>query len=358
VAGRDDLVERYFAAVGRELERVSPAAESGDGSACLELDTLYLGGGTPSHLGPAGLRRLFAILLAWLRLASDAEVSLEANPLDITADFVAAARDCGVTRVSLGGQSLDAATLRALDRDHEPDDVRRAVGLLRDAGLVVSLDLMTAAPGQSLTAVEQDLAAAVSLAPEHVSVYCLTWEQGTAFAAARRRGKLAAAPEDLERAMFEAAIDRLEAAGYEHYEVSNFARIGHRCRHNEAYWDCRPWEAFGPGAARFDGRARTTNHRSTTTWIKRVLAGEDYSGDVDAMSAEEAARERLVVGLRRREGVDRVVFQEASGCDLDQVAGPAVAGWVGAGFATDDGLIVRLTRAGLLVSDTLWADVL
>jgi oxygen-independent coproporphyrinogen-3 oxidase len=358
VAGRDDLVERYFAAITRELERIPGGVEAGNSPACLELDTLYLGGGTPSHLGPDGLRRLFAILRERLRPASGAEVSLEANPLDVTVEFVAAARDCGVTRVSLGGQSLDAATLRALDRDHEPDDVRRAVGLLHDAGLVVSLDLMTAAPGQSLTAVERDLAAAVAVAPEHVSVYCLTWEQGTAFAAARRRGELAAVPEDLERAMFEAAIDRLEGAGYQHYEVSNFARPGHRCRHNEAYWDCRPWEAFGPGAARFDGRTRTTNHRSTTTWMTQVLAGEDFSGDVDAMSAEDAARERLVVGLRRRGGVEREAFRAASGCDLDAVAGPAVARWVRAGLATDDGRSVRLTRAGLLVSDTLWADVL
>lgn len=362
VAGRDDLVERYYAAVGRELERIRHAAESRAESACLdlrlELDTLYLGGGTPSHLGPVGLRRLFVILRERFEPVADAEISLEANPLDVTPEFVAAARDCGVTRVSLGSQSLDAATLLALDRDHGPDDVRRAVGLLHDAGLVVSLDLMTAAPGQSLSAVERDLAAAVALSPQHVSVYCLTWEQGTAFTAARRRGELAAAPEDLEGTMFEAAIDRLEAAGYEHYEVSNFARPGHRCRHNEAYWDCRPWEAVGPGAARFDGRTRTTNHRSTTTWMTRVLAGEDFSGDVDAMVAEDAARERLVVGLRRRDGVERSEFRVASGCDLDAVAGPAVARWVGAGLATDDGRRVRLTRAGLLVSDTLWADVL
>jgi oxygen-independent coproporphyrinogen-3 oxidase len=351
-------VERFFAAVARELERVPRTRESAAAQACLDLDTLYLGGGTPSHLGPAGLRRLFAILHERLRPVAAAEITVEANPLDVTPEFVAAARDCGVTRVSLGGQSLDAATLRALDRDHEPDDVRRAVALLHETGLVVSLDLMSAAPGQSLAAVERDLAAAVALAPEHVSVYCLTWEQGTAFMAARRRGELAAAPEDLERAMFETAIDRLEAAGYEHYEVSSFARPGHRCRHNEAYWDCRPWEAFGPGAARFDGRTRTTNHRSTTTWIKRVLAGEDFSGDVDAMSAEEAARERLVVGLRRRDGVCRAAFRTASGCDVDAVAGPAVARWVAAGLATDDGRTVQLTRAGLLVSDTLWADVL
>jgi oxygen-independent coproporphyrinogen-3 oxidase len=297
----------------------------------LELDTLYLGGGTPSHLGPDGLRRLFGLLATKLGTAADAEVTVEANPLDVTAEFVSAARECGVTRVSLGGQSLDAATLRALDRDHAPADVRAAVARLLDAGVVVNLDLMTAAPGQSLAAVEADLATAVALGVQHISVYCLTWEQGTAFETARRRGDVRPVDETLEGAMFEMAIDRLEVGGYQHYEVSNFARPGFRCRHNEAYWDCRPWEAFGPGAARFDGRTRITNHRSTTTWITKMLAGEDATTDIDGMTAEQAARERIVVGLRRRDGIDRAMFRVASGYELDELVGPAVARWVAAG---------------------------
>jgi oxygen-independent coproporphyrinogen-3 oxidase len=356
VAGRDDLIDRYFAALERELERV-PLALTGD-SAWLKPATLYVGGGTPSHLGPDGLRRLFAVLRGRLVIEAGAEVTVEANPLDVTDAFVAATRECGATRVSLGGQSLDAATLRALDRDHGPDDVRMAVGRLLDAGLAVNLDLMTAAPGQSLAAVERDLDAAVALGVQHVSVYCLTWEKGTAFEAARRRGDLRPADEGLERAMFETAIERLEAAGFEHYEVSNFARPGYRCRHNEAYWDLRPWEAFGPGAARFDGRTRITNHRSPTTWMKGVLAAGECVGDVDAMTDEAAARERLVVGLRRRDGVARSAFRAASGFDLDALAGVALAGWVAQGLATDDGEVVRLTREGLLVSDGLWGDVL
>jgi oxygen-independent coproporphyrinogen-3 oxidase len=349
VAGRDDLVERYLAALARELDRLPKP---------LVLDTLYLGGGTPSHLGPDGLRRLFALLHAWLRPAAGAEVTVEANPLDVTAAFVAAVRECGVTRVSLGGQSLDAATLAALDRDHGPDDVRRAVDLLLPAGFTVSLDLMTAAPGQTLAGVEADLAAAIALGVQHVSVYCLTWEKGTAFETARRRGELRPVAETLERSMFEAAIDWLEAAGFEHYEVSNFARPGGHCRHNEAYWDCRPWEAFGPGAARFDGRTRITNHRSTTTWINRTLAGEDAAGDVDAMNPEQAARERIVVGLRRRDGISRAAFRAASGFALDALIAAPLRRWIENGLAVDDGDRVRLSRQGLLVSDGLWTDVL
>jgi oxygen-independent coproporphyrinogen-3 oxidase len=349
VAGRDDLIDRYFAALAVELERVREP---------LDLDTLYLGGGTPSHLGPDGLRRLFDLLHVKLRPVAGAEVSIECNPEDVTAALAEAALACGVTRASLGAQSLDAATLRALDRSHAADDVRRAVALLGERGLAVNVDLMTAAPGQSLDAVERDLDAAIAIGPQHVSVYCLTWEKGTAFEGLRRTGALAAADEGDERAMFEAAIDRLEAAGYEHEEVSNFARPGHRCRHNEAYWDCRPWEAFGPGAARFDGRTRITNHRSPVTWMNRVLTGDDVTGDVDAMDAEAAARERLVVGLRRRAGVERAAFRAASGLDLDDLAAPAITRWVVQGLATDDGATIRLTRDGLLVSDSLWADVL
>lgn len=349
VAGRDDLIDRYFAALGRELERLSQT---------LDLDTLYLGGGTPSHLGPAGLARLFTLLSAKLEPVAGAEVTIEANPNDVTEALAGAARDCGVTRVSLGAQSLDATTLRALDRDHTADDIRRAVEILAGHGFAVNIDLMTAAPGQSPADVARDLDAAVALGAGHLSVYCLTWEKGTRFESLRLRGTLGPVDEAVERAMLELSIDRLEAAGYEHYEISNFARPGGRCRHNEAYWDCRPWEAFGPGAARFDGRQRITNHRSTTTWMRRVLEGGDAEGDRDTMSAIEAAQERVVVGLRRRDGLGRSAFFAASGLALEAVAGAAIAGWVAAGLATDDGERVRLTREGLLVSDSLWAEVL
>lgn len=349
VAGRDDLIGRYLEALARELARLESP---------LTLDTLYLGGGTPSHLGGARLRELFGLLRHGLHLQEGAEVTLEANPLDVTDELVSAARDCGVTRVSLGSQSLDAATLRALDRDHAPADVERAVERLAAAGFAISLDVMTAAPGQSLAGVDRDLEAAARLGPAHVSVYCLTWEKGTAFETQRSKGVLKPVAEGLERAMFERAIDCLTAAGYEHYEVSNFAKPGHRCRHNEAYWAVEPWEAFGPGAARFDGRTRRTNHRSTTTWIKRMLAGEDPVADVDAMSDEEAARERLVVGLRRRRGVSYADFELACGVSPRDLAGRAIDRWIAQGLATEDAGRLWLTREGLLVSDALWAEVL
>jgi oxygen-independent coproporphyrinogen-3 oxidase len=169
---------------------------------------------------------------------------------------------------------------------------------------------------------------------------------------------LRAADEVLERAMLETTIERLEASGFEHYEVSNFARPGARCRHNETYWLCRPWEGFGPGAARFDGCTRTTNHRSPTTWMRRVLAGADAAAERETLTPLDAARERVVLGLRRRDGIDRAAFRLASGVSLDDLAGRAIRRWVAAGLAADDGTVVWLTREGLLVSDALWGDVL
>jgi oxygen-independent coproporphyrinogen-3 oxidase len=349
VAGRDDLVDHYIGAIGLEMRRI-PAA--------LDLDTLYVGGGTPSHLGAEGLRRLWGAFAGRLAPVAGAEVTIEANPADVDAALVAAAVACGVSRVSLGAQSLSARTLAALDRDHTPEQVRRAVALLLGAGLAVNIDVMTAAPGQSLAEVERDLDDVLDLGVHHVSVYCLTWERGTRFIGLLNRGALERAEEDLERRMFEGAIERLEAGGFEHYEVSNFARPGHRCRHNECYWDCRPWEAFGPGAARFDGRTRTTNHRSPFTWMRRVEAGLDPAADHDRMTAEGAARERIVVGLRRRDGIVREAFQRESGLSFDGLAGDLVRGWVANGWAVDDGARVRLTRSGLLLSDSFWEGVL
>ena len=339
VAGRDELIDRYLGALRREFERL-PAA--------LDLDTLYVGGGTPSHLGADGLRRLWESFEGRLVPVEGAEVTIEANPADVDRRLVAAAVACGVSRVSLGAQSLSVETLAALDRDHGPDDVRRAVDLLHGAGLAVNLDLMTAAPGQTLEDVERDLDAVLDLVPQHLSVYCLTWERGTRFIGLLNRGLLERADEDLERRMFERAIDRLAAGGFEHYEVSNFALPGHRCRHNAGYWDCRPWEAFGPGAARFDGRTRITNHRSPFTWMRRVEAGQDPAADHDRMTAEGAARERIV----------RTDFLAASGFELDELLAGVLQVWVANGWAADDGLRVGLTRAGLLISDSLWEGVL
>jgi len=345
VAGRDDLVPQYLEALNRELSALQTPRP---------VDTLFLGGGTPTRLVPEALEQLLATVARWHPLANGGEFSVEANPGDLDADRVAVLAKSGVTRVSLGAQSFNPAKLRVLERDHQAADIARAVELLRPHVGSISLDLIFAAPGESLDHWQADLAAALALAPDHVSTYGLTYERGTTFWNRRQHGELTNLDEELERAMYAAAIDTLTAAGFEHYEVSNFARPGHRCRHNEVYWAGESYYAAGPGAARYINGRREMNHRSTTTWMNRALAGQSPVAEMETLSPEDRAREMLVFALRRLEGIARTDFAVRSGFEIDALVSPELQRYVELGLLSDDGGRVRLTREGLFVSDAIW----
>lgn len=349
VADRDDLVGTYLQTLATELSWLG---------APREVDTLYFGGGTPSHLDPASLTALCEIAKRWHPLAQGYEWTVEANPESLTADRVAVLSAQGATRLSLGVQSLDDAKLRALERNHSRHDVVRAMDLARAAGMQVSVDLMFAAPGETLEQWRRDLAAAIELRPDHISTYGLTWEPGAAFTARRDKGLLRPLDEELERAMYSQAIERLTDAGFEHYEVSNFALAGRRSRHNEVYWAGSEYFAAGPGAARYVDGVRSTNHRSTTTYLKRVQTGISAIFEQEELAPEQRARELLVLGLRRLEGVQRSTFAMKSGFEMDQLAGRAIGKFVELGLLSDDGSRVKLTREGLFVSDALWPELL
>jgi oxygen-independent coproporphyrinogen-3 oxidase len=218
--------------------------------------------------------------------------------------------------------------------------------------------LIFGVPGETLAGWQQELSTAIELQPDHVSTYGLTFERGTAFWNRLAKDELSRIDEELERAMYLAAIDSLAAAGFEHYEVSNFARPNSRCRHNEAYWAGSPYFAAGPGAARYvDGR-REMNHRSTTTYLNRVLAGQSPVAQSETLSPEDRAREALVFGLRRLEGVDRREFLDRTGFSVDALVQESLARFVELGLLCYDGERIRLTREGLLVSDAIWPDFL
>jgi oxygen-independent coproporphyrinogen-3 oxidase len=349
VARRDDLIEDYLTAIERELSWLrTPRA----------VDTLFLGGGTPTHLSPEQLRRLLTIARRWFPLAEVYELSVEANPIDVDGDRLAVLTELGVNRLSLGVQSFDRAKLRRLERDHEAEDVRRAVALARGRCRSVSLDLIFACPGETLETWAADLEAALALRPDHLSTYGLTFERGTAFWGRLQKRELAEIDEELQRAMYALAIDRLTAEGFEHYEVSNFARPGHRCRHNEVYWAGQTYYAAGPGAARYvDGR-REMNHRSTTTYLRRVLSGESPVAEREELPPEDRAREALVLGLRRLDGIDPVEFAERTTFTVDELAGPQIEAFLDRRLLVNENGRLRLTREGLLISDALWTRIL
>lgn len=349
VAGRDDLIEPYLAALARELSWLETPRP---------VDTLFIGGGTPTHLSPPQLARLLTLARNWFPLAPGYEFSVEANPVDITPECVAVLVAHGVNRVSLGAQSFRAEKLRLLERDHDSATIRCAVELLRHAIDSVSLDLIFGAPGETLAEWRRDLSEALALAPDHLSTYGLTFERGTTFYGRLHHGELRQLDEELERAMFEHAIDMLSGAGYEHYEVSNFAQPGKRCRHNETYWNADSYFAAGPGAARYVGGVREVNHRGTLAYLQRISRGESPVAEREALSAEDRAREALVIGLRRIAGVNMQAFRARFGVSVEQLGGDALARHVEAGLLARQNGSLRLTRSGLMVSDSLWSEYL
>ena len=349
VAGRDELVGPYQDALTRELAlQGSPA----------EVDTLFFGGGTPTHLAPADLTRLLTSVLRQFPLAPGGEFSVEANPIDLDETRLDVLSQFGVTRISLGAQSFDSGKLRLLERDHSAADIVRAFEGARRHVDQVALDLIFAVPGETLATWQCDLDLALQLRPDHVSTYGLTIERGTSFYARQMHGQLAAADEELQRQMYLVAIDRLTGGGLEHYEVSNFARLGARCRHNEVYWTGEAFFAVGPGAARYIDGCREVNHRSTTTYIRRVLAGQSPVAEREQLGPEDAARERLVFGLRRLQGIDLAEFEHQTGHDARLLGGAALARHIDAGRLELTATGLRLTREGLLVSDAIWPDLL
>jgi oxygen-independent coproporphyrinogen-3 oxidase len=352
VAGRLDLAEPYLTAIERELAGLEGPRQP------QPVDTLFFGGGTPTQLPPPQLSRLLQMVTHWHPPAAGYEFSVEANPADVTPELVALLARHGVTRVSLGAQSFQPAKLRTLERDHQPDDIRRAATLIHEANLQLALDLIFGVPGETADDWQADLDTALALEPDHVSSYGLTFERGTTFWNRLSHGQLARADEELERSFYLRAIEQLTANGFEHYEVSNFARPGRRCRHNEAYWAGEQYFAAGPGATSYIAGVRQTNHRSTTTYLNRMLAGQSLVAEREQLSPQDRARELLVFGLRRMAGVEREWFANRSGYTIDTLVGPALRRYVDLGMLADTGEAVRLTREGLLVSDAIWPDFL
>jgi oxygen-independent coproporphyrinogen-3 oxidase len=335
-------VEQYLESVELELERRYPGPPS-----TWTLDTLYLGGGTPSRLGADGVARLVDGVARRASLASAAEVTVEANPDDVTPAAVARWTAAGVNRLSLGVQSFDDDVLRWMHRTHDAATIGRAVDTARDGGLTnFSVDLIFAVPGEVSRDWARDLDAALALEPPHMSVYGLTVEQGTPLARWRARGAITEADEARYEAEFLATDAALRAAGFDHYEVSNYAGSGGPSRHNGAYWRNVPYAAVGPASHEFDGQRRRWNVAQYTDWQRRLAAGEDPVEESEELTPENRTAEQVYLGLRT-----------SSGLKLRPGEEPTVARWVEAGWgAVTDGRLV-LTAIGWLRLDSLAASL-
>lgn len=349
VARRDHLIGDYLRALGIELQSLGQTQT---------VDTLFFGGGTPTHLNAAQLDRLLALVRRWFHLAPDYEFSVEANPAGLDPDKVAVLAQHGVNRVSLGVQSFDSRVLQTLERDHDAAVVEQAWSTLTKRFGNLSLDLIFGVPGQSLALWRDTLNQALALAPAHISTYGLTFEKGTAFWSRREKRAMQPVSDEVERDMYAAAMDDLTRAGFEQYELSNFARPGRACRHNETYWAALPYFGFGPGAARYLEGRREINHRSVATWLSRVLGGRSPVGEFEQLDVEARAREALALGLRRAAGVDRAQFREMTGFDLDSLTRGRIERYVAGGFVINDERGLRLAREGRFIADSVIVDCL
>ena len=309
------------------------------------VESVYFGGGTPSRLDPGVIGRMLERMAGDRAIATDAEVTLEANPDDVTLEAARAWRAGGVNRVSLGVQSFDPAVLDWMHRTHSAEQIGAAVAALRDAGIPeLSLDLIFGLPAAHRRDWDGDLRQALALQPDHLSLYGLTIEDHTPLARWTARGEVAPVDEDRYAAEFLEADARLGQAGYEHYEVSNYALPGRRARHNSAYWRRAPFIGIGPSAHSGWGAHRRWNLREWAAYERAMAAGESPVAGAESLDGQAVQLEALYLGLRTREGVS-----------ADRLPRATARSWIEAGWAAASGSAVRLTAEGWLRLDALTA---
>jgi oxygen-independent coproporphyrinogen-3 oxidase len=340
-------VEGFIAGAGREAGLVDWDRP---------ISTQFWGGGTPGLLSPGQLEALAGQVR--VPATGDREWTVELAPASVTDDRLRVLRELGVTRISLGVQSFRPELLAALGRQHSPAQVYRAYERIRALGFAsVNLDLMFALPGQDESSWAADVAEALALAPDHLSTYCLTFEEDTALWVKLSQGRVKLDPER-EARMYESTWERLEAEGYAQYEVSNFARPGHACRHNLNTWRMHDWVGLGPSAASQYGGWRGANQADLPAWQQRVERGERMTEDRVLLSPALLAEDAVVFGLRLNAGVDFAPWQER----CPEVPWGAVAErverLVESGLAVREAERVRLTSRGRLLADSVGVDLM
>jgi oxygen-independent coproporphyrinogen-3 oxidase len=314
--------------------------------------TVFYGGGTPNVYPPEVLVRVLDTLRARFGIADGAEVSIEVNPdRELTGGF-AALRAAGFNRLSIGVQSFAVDELRALGRRHRAGDVAETVRRARAAGFTnVSIDLMFGVPGQTAESWGRSLDAALALGVEHVSTYGLTIEEGTPYARWHARDPAAFADDRREAEFYQLAIDKLVAAGFEHYEISNFARPGYRSEHNANYWRNGSYRGFGVGAASYVAGVRSTHTRERGAYETAALAGSAIPGESEELTGAARAGEAVMLALRTSEGVDAGTFRERYGVDVFTHYAPVIADYTAAGLLVAGEGRLRLTPRGRFVAN-------
>ena len=357
------LRQRYVDAVKKEMEEVRKRKKEKEDHS---IATIYLGGGTPSQLTIPQLHQIFDAVYKYNKVEMDAEVTIEMNPDDVTEAFADGLCMLPVNRVSMGAQTFNDERLKWLHRRHSSHQVTEAIERLRDNGIQnISIDLMYGFPGETLDDWRRDIDAALSLDVEHLSAYCLMIEEGTPLAKMVRNGDCPSCEErsglqgdcplneELERQMYELLIDKLTAAGYEHYEISNFSKPGYRSRHNSSYWNDTPYVGLGAAAHSYDGHCRSWNVADIHQYIEAIERGE-LPSEQEEIDGDTHYNDRITVALRTSDGLDLTTLSDRHRHYCMKEAQRFL----------DDGLLqlcdnrLSLTRKGLFVSDYIMSSLI
>jgi oxygen-independent coproporphyrinogen-3 oxidase len=321
------------------------------------FDTVYLGGGTPSLLKPVQIEILLGKVFDSFTIMPGAEITIEANPADLSLEDLTVLRTLGINRINFGVQSFNDAELAFLGRRHDVSQAMRSLSQARRAGFDnVGLDLIYSLPGQTLDAWRASLTTAFLVAPEHLSCYELELKEGTPLGDRFGQDGAGTPSEELKREFFMRTSEAAEEAGYVHYEISNFAAgIERASRHNRKYWDHTPYLGLGPSAHSFRGSTRWWNHGSLETWLRDLEENRRPMSGREELDAEDLALEALMLSLRMREGIDCEAYRQRYGIDLLEEKGDRITEWARAGLVVLEGGVIRPTRAGMAVADALAA---
>lgn len=331
------------------------------------IESIYIGGGTPSLMPPdvfgdftSRLRQ--SVDVAGKTLVDDVEFTIEINPEDVDDRHIEVWREAGVNRVSIGIQTFDNRLLQSIGRSHTGDMAEMALKRLKAEFENVSGDLIFGIPGQSVEDLRRDVYRLIDCGPEHVSVYSMMYEEGTALTALRDAGRVEEADDDTVARQYECLTEILGAAGYEHYEISNYARPGFRSRHNSGYWTGKPYLGIGPSAHSFDGvavrRANPADLRGYIGRFGKFRAGETSFFTEERLNREERLEERIMLSLRRREGLNLKQLCHDFGREAERKVRQKAAGHLAAGNLIEEPGGIRLSRKGVMIADSVMVDLI
>ncbi len=345
------LSARYVRALASEIERFNAT------SAMRDVDTIYFGGGTPSLLLPEQISFVLDAVKKCFHVAESSEVTLEIDPGTASPDALREFRSLGINRASFGAQTFDDDELRRLGRAHTSADIRRTMLDLREAGFAnISLDLIAGLPSQTLPAWQHNIDEALALRPEHLSLYLLEIHEGTPLAAQIKRGAVEKPDDDVAAAMYRLVVAETLAAGYEHYEISNFCVPGYEARHNTKYWTSAPVYGFGCAAHSYDGNSRRwSNERGTTRYLELIESNRDAIGEVIELAAVEQRAEAIFLGLRLQQGINLCEHQTRYGVDVREQYRDELARLADAGLIELKNDTMKLTPHGALLSNEVFA---